>query len=72
MNIDAWIYCYTIQCCRAPDLYPQEFSAAAKGILNQDLIMEKSDITTDNAKSVYLHLLSKFLKFFMVNKNALP
>lgn len=60
LDLGAWAYCYATQCCKAPDLYPEFFRTAAEHILYQDLHMAKCDITTANAKRVYLHLLSKF------------
>ena len=54
--------CFVIQTNAAsPPLYPEEFNAAAQAILNQDLHLNKRDITPDNSKFLYLHLLSKFL-----------
>lgn len=52
--MNAWVYCYANECCKPPDLFPHEFAIAAERIINRDLHLEKSDITTNNAK---VHLL---------------
>lgn len=48
------------ECCKPPDFFPCEFAIAAESILRIDLHLEKSGITTNNAKFVFLYLLSKF------------
>lgn len=60
LDTDAWAYCYTTECCKPPELFPPEFAIAAERILRVDLHLEKYDITINNAKFVYLYLLSKF------------
>lgn len=60
LDLSAWEYCYTTQCCKAPTLYPETFKDAADNILHHNLHMEKCGITTHNAKHVYMHLLRTF------------
>ena len=57
--MSAWSFCYTKLACRAP-LCPPEFEEAATVIMREELQMTKDDINTDNAKSVYLHLINVF------------
>ena len=61
LDLSAWAYCYTTNCCKPPDLYPEMFKNAAENILHQDLDMEKCDVTSHNAKYVYMYLLRKFI-----------
>ena len=61
LNLDAWVYCYATECCKAPDLYPELFSNAAEAIMHRQMHMAKHDITTANAKHVYLHLMREFI-----------
>ena len=57
LDLSAWSYCYINLACKSPPHYPQEFEATAVAIMQQELRMTKTDITVNNAKRVYLHLV---------------
>ena len=59
LNFNVWAHCYLQYAYRAPSFYPEEFNVAANAIL-AELHITQQDITVSTAKTIYLHLCSKF------------
>ena len=60
LNFNVWAHCYLQYAYKAPPFYPKEFSDAADAIL-AELHTSQQDITVSTAKTIYLHLCSKFV-----------
>ena len=54
-----WAHCYLQYAYKSPSFYPEEFNAAADAIL-AELHTTQQEITVSTAKTIYLHLCSKF------------
>ena len=57
LDFFVWSHGYLECAYQAPPFYPEEFEAAATGTLNQ-LGITREDITTTNAREIFLHLCS--------------
>ena len=60
LDIDAWTYCYSKYAMTPKPFFPPEFEAAAGATLMAAFNMQKSDITIQNAKQIYTHLIHIF------------
>ena len=59
LNLNVWAHCYLQHAYNAPPFYTEEFNAATDAIL-AELHTSQQEITVSTARTIYLHLCSKF------------